>query len=165
MSDRDWTMTETKLDFESTLWPPPPRRDITVNDGEMVRLGDTTVTIHVTPGHTVGTVSPTFEARDASGVHRVLLWGGTSFNFGRKLDRLDAYIDSVDRTAALVEREKIDVLISNHSGYDGAIEKLERRRVAPPGAPNFAGNAKDRPTRTSACGTSTSRFRSAGRDN
>jgi metallo-beta-lactamase class B len=136
MSDRDWTMTETKLDFESTLWPPPPRRDITVNDGEKVRLGDTTVTIHVTPGHTVGTVSPTFEARDASGVHRVLLWGGTSFNFGRKLDRLDAYIDSVDRTAALVEREKIDVLISNHSGYDGAIEKLERRRVAPPGAPN-----------------------------
>ena len=76
------------------------------------------------------------DRRDASGVHRVLLWGGTSFNFGRKLDRLDAYIDSVDRTAALVEREKIDVLISNHSGYDGAIEKLERRRVAPPGAPN-----------------------------
>jgi metallo-beta-lactamase class B len=129
-------MTETKLDFESTLWPPPPRRDISVVDGEKVRLGDTTVTIHLTPGHTVGTVSPTFEVRDATGVHRVLLWGGTSFNFGRKLDRLDAYIDSVAQTAELVEREKIDVLISNHAGFDGAIEKLERRRVAGPGAPN-----------------------------
>ena len=136
MSERDWKMTETKLDFESTLWPLPPRRDIAVTDGERVRLGDTTVTIHVTPGHTVGTVSPTFEVRDAGGVHRVLLWGGTSFNFGRKLDRLDAYIDSVDRTADLVEREKIDVLISNHAGFDGAIEKLERRRIAGPGAPN-----------------------------
>jgi len=136
MSEPDWTMTETKLDFESTLWPPPPRRDISVVDGEKVRLGDTTVTIHLTPGHTVGTVSPTFEVRDATGVHRVLLWGGTSFNFGRKLDRLDAYIDSVAQTAELVEREKIDVLISNHAGFDGAIEKLERRRVAGPGAPN-----------------------------
>ena len=136
MGDRDWTMTETRLDFESSLWPPPPRRDLSVTDGEKVVLGDTTVTIHVTPGHTVGTVSPTFEVRDATGVHRVLLWGGTSFNFGRKLDRLDAYIDSTERTADLVAREKIDVLISNHAGYDGAIEKLERRRTSGPGAPN-----------------------------
>ena len=73
------------LDFESALWPPPPRRDLSVSDGEKVVLGDTTVTIHLTPGHTVGTVSPTFDVRDASGVHRALLWGGTSFNFGRKL--------------------------------------------------------------------------------
>nr|HET7857739.1 MBL fold metallo-hydrolase [Caldimonas sp.] len=136
MSDRDWTMMATKLDFESKLWPPPPQRDLTVTDGEKVRLGDTTVTIHLTPGHTVGTVSPTFEVRDASGVHRVLLWGGTSFNFGRKLDRLDAYIDSTERMAELVAAEKIDVLISNHSGFDGAVEKLERRRAAAPGAPN-----------------------------
>jgi len=136
MGDRDWTMTETKLDFESALWPPPPRRDLSVTDGEKVVLGDTTVTIRVTSGHTVGTVSPTFDVRDATGVHRVLLWGGTSFNFGRKLDRLDAYIDSTERTAEVVAREKVDVLISNHAGFDGAIAKLERRRAAAPGAPN-----------------------------
>lgn len=136
MSDRDWTMTETRLDFASPLWEPPPRRDVSVVDGDKVTLGDTTVTILLTPGHSVGTVSPTFEVRDASGVHRVLLWGGTSFNFGRDLGRLDAYIDSTRRAAELVARERIDVLISNHSGFDDSLVKLQRRRSAPDGAPN-----------------------------
>ena len=136
MSERDWRMTETKLDFESPLWDAPPRRDIAVVDGEDVRLGDTTVTIHLTPGHTVGAISPSFEVRDASGVHRVLLWGGTSFNFGRDLGRLDAYIDSTHRTAELVRREGIDVLISNHSAYDDSLAKLQRLRDAPGVQPN-----------------------------
>ena len=136
MSERDWRMTETKLDFESPLWDAPPKRDIAVVDGEDIRLGDTTVTIHLTPGHTFGAISPSFEVRDASGVHRVLLWGGTSFNFGRDLGRLDAYIESTRRTAELVRREGIDVLISNHSAYDDSLAKLQRLRDAPGAAPN-----------------------------
>ena len=136
MSDLDWTMTETKLDFASPLWPGPPKRDVSVREGDTVVLGDTTVTIRLTPGHSVGTASTVFDVKDASGTHRVLTWGGTSFNFGRDLARLDAYIDSVQRTADLVAREKIDVLLSNHANFDGAVEKLQRRREAGAGAPN-----------------------------
>ena len=136
MSDLDWTMTETKLDFASPLWPGPPKRDVSVGEGDTVVLGDTTVTIRMTPGHSVGTASTVFDVRDASGTHRVLVWGGTSFNFGRDLARLDAYIDSVERTANLVARERIDVLLSNHANFDGAVEKLQRRRDAGPGAAN-----------------------------
>lgn len=136
MSDLDWTMTETKLDFASPLWPGPPKRDISVREGDTVVLGDTTVTIRMTPGHSVGTASTVFDVKDASRTHRVLTWGGTSFNFGRDLARLDAYIDSVQRTADLVAREKIDVLLSNHANFDGAVEKLQKRREAGPGAPN-----------------------------
>jgi len=136
MSQRDWRITETKLDFESPLWDPPPRRDIAVVDGEDVRLGDTVVTIHLTPGHTVGAISPSFEVRDARGVHRVLLWGVTSFNFGRDICRLEAYIESTERAAELVQRERIDVLISNHSGYDDSLAKLQLLRDRPGTQPN-----------------------------
>jgi metallo-beta-lactamase class B len=128
MSEADWRMTETRLEFDSPLWDAPPRRDLVVGDGEEIRLGDTLVTMHLTPGHTLGTLSPSFEVRDASGVHRALLWGGTSFNFGRDVGRLDAYIESTRRVAEIVRSEAIDVLISNHPAFDGSLAKLERIR-------------------------------------
>ena len=34
-----------------------PRRDMVVTDGQKLTLGDRTVEIHLTPGHTPGTVS------------------------------------------------------------------------------------------------------------
>jgi metallo-beta-lactamase class B len=52
------------------------------------------------------------------------------------MGRLDAYIDSVRRTAETVRREGVDVLISNHSAFDDSIAKLERRRAAKPGDAN-----------------------------
>jgi metallo-beta-lactamase class B len=55
---------------------------------------------------------------------------------GKGRSRLDADIDSVQRTMDLVAREKVDVLLSNHAAFDGAVEKLQQRRAAGPGAPN-----------------------------
>lgn len=85
MSELDWKMTETKLEFASSLWGAPPKRDIAVTDGDSITLGDTAVTLLVTAGHTLGTISPVFEVRFAGKTHRVLLWGGTAFNFGKDI--------------------------------------------------------------------------------
>ena len=63
--------------------------------------------------------------------HRVLLWGGTAFNFGRDLGRLASYIAATQRMAKLADEEGIDVLISNHPAYDGSLEKLEKARQQP----------------------------------
>ena len=41
MSGADWTMTEGKLEFESSHWGPVPKRDVTVRDGDVIALGDT----------------------------------------------------------------------------------------------------------------------------
>src|SRR5215475_5769466 len=49
-SDIDWTMMETKLEFDTPLWGRPPKRDVSVVDGDKVRLGDTSVDILITPG-------------------------------------------------------------------------------------------------------------------
>lgn len=136
MSDADWTMTETRLEFATPVWGAPPQRDIAVKDGDRVTLGDTTVTLYLTPGHTMGTLSPVFDVSENGRRHRAMLWGGTSFNFGKDLPRLNSYIGATQRMGALVGAQKIDVMLSNHSGFDGSQAKLAALRQQPAGAAN-----------------------------
>lgn len=57
-------------------------------------------------------------------MNRALLWGGTGFNFGKKPERMQAYINSTARTREVAKQQGIDVFISNHNAYDGSVEKL-----------------------------------------
>ena len=58
-----------------------PKRDIVATDGMKITLGDTTVTIWLTPGHTPGTLSYTFTVLDRGKPVNVAYSGGTAFNF------------------------------------------------------------------------------------
>ena len=139
MSDLDWTMTATQLEFASAHWGAPPKRganDVAVRDADSIALGGARMTFHVTPGHTLGTISPVFEVKDGARTHRAMLWGGTAFNFGNNLPRLDTYIDATDRMAALAEREGVDVMLSNHPGYDDTVAKMARVKSMAPGTDN-----------------------------
>ncbi|RPI61309.1 MAG: MBL fold metallo-hydrolase, partial [Lysobacterales bacterium] len=62
--------------------PWKPRRDMEITDGMKLTLGDTTLTMYHTPGHTNGTVSTLIPLRDGASRHVGALWGGTLFNFG-----------------------------------------------------------------------------------
>jgi metallo-beta-lactamase class B len=137
MGDADWTMLETKPDFPTPMWEPAPKRDISVKDGDTITLGDTTVTMYITPGHTLGTISPVFDVKSGGEKHRVIEWGGTGFNFGKDFVRLDGFIASTKRMRAIVAEQKIDVMISNHGGYDEAPAKLAKRRQDPRGPNPF----------------------------
>lgn len=131
MSGADWTMTETALEFDSPVWGRPPRRDVVVEDGGTVRLGDTNIEVLLTPGHTRGTISLIFDVQHDGRPHRALLWGGTAFNFGRQPDRMQriqAYIDGAARAHEIAGRRNIDVFLSNHPGWDEADAKLARMR-------------------------------------
>lgn len=128
MSEIDWKMTETKLEFSTPLWGDPPKRDLAVADGDKITLGDTTVTLHLTPGHTLGTISPVFEAQSRGKTHRVMIWGGTAFNFGKDIPRLDSYIEAARRMIRLAQEQRVDVLLSNHASYDQTVPKLELLR-------------------------------------
>ena len=132
LSEADWAMMETKLEFDHPLWGRPPKRDVVVTDGGKVQLGDTIVNILITPGHTMGTISPIFDVTLGTQKHRALLWGGTAFNFGRKPERLQAYVEATARARELARQQGVDVFISNHSAYDGSIEKLAAAAGAGP---------------------------------
>jgi metallo-beta-lactamase class B len=137
MSDADWRQVGGTLEFNSPVWGLAPSfdraLDLRLRDGDRLTLGDTAVDIHVTAGHTHGTITPVFEVREGGRTHKVLLWGGTAFNFGKDVARLERYIESTERMAKIARAQGIDVMISNHSGYDGSLAKLEAlRRGASP---------------------------------
>jgi metallo-beta-lactamase class B len=137
MSEADWRQAEGQLEYDSKHWGRPPKfepaRDRRIHDGDKLVLGDTSVTVYVTPGHTHGTISPVFEVAQGGQRHKVLLWGGTAFNFGKDVPRLQGYIDAADRMADIAAKQGIDVMISNHSGYDDSLRKMDelRRGAAP----------------------------------
>lgn len=139
-SEEDWAMMAGTLEFASAVWPAPPKRDIAVRDGDKLVLGDTTLSYHLTPGHTLGTLSLAFDVRDGTRQHRALLWGGTAFNFGKDMPRLQAYHASTEKMRRVAADRSIDVMLSNHPGYDSTVEKLAdlKRRFAE-GAHPFVG--------------------------
>jgi metallo-beta-lactamase class B len=134
MSEADWSMTETRLEFATPIWGAPPKRgpaDISAKDGDRITLGDTSVTLYLTPGHTMGTISPVFDVSSGGRKHRAMLWGGTGFNFGKDVPRLDSYIGATQRMGAIVQTQRIDVMLSNHSNIDDSQAKLAALRQQP----------------------------------
>jgi metallo-beta-lactamase class B len=118
MAAADWEM----LERDDPPWK--PRRDIEITDGMGLTLGDTTLTMHHTPGHTNGTVSTLIPLRDGANRHVGALWGGTLFNFGPDAARFRAYAQSAAKFRELATAAGADVLLSNHSDYDGTKQKL-----------------------------------------
>jgi len=130
MAAADWDM----LERDDPPWK--PRRDIEITDGMQLTLGDTTLTLHHTPGHTNGTVSTLIPLRDGASRHVAALWGGTLFNFGPDASRFRAYADSAAKFRELATAAGADVLLSNHSDYDGTKQKLPALALREPGAPH-----------------------------
>jgi metallo-beta-lactamase class B len=128
-------------DWEATLKRPAtapggvPRKDIAVGpEGSKVTLGDTTVQIIATPGHTPGTLSYVFPVKDKGQTVMVAYSGGTLTGaFGTDGARWDEYIASQRRIAKAAADAGASVLLSNHSEYDGAYTKA--RLVSVPRQP------------------------------
>ena len=105
-----------------------PKRDIVATDGMKITLGDTTVTIWLTPGHTPGTLSYTFTVLDRGKPVNVAYSGGTAFNFVNNtpdpgIRNFQTYIDSQKHMAAKAGSTGATVLLSNHSEFDNAFNK------------------------------------------
>jgi Zn-dependent hydrolases, including glyoxylases len=72
LSPADWDL----LDRDKGSWP-KPKRDMVATDGQKLTLGDTTVTLYLTPGHTYGTISTLIPVKDGGQPHLAATWGGT----------------------------------------------------------------------------------------
>jgi metallo-beta-lactamase class B len=114
----DWDL----LEQQNPSWK--PRRDIEVVDGQKLTLGDTTLELYLTPGHTYGTISTLIPVQDGGTPHVAALWGGTLFNFGPDAERFTAYAESAERFRDIAAQAGADIVLSNHTDYDGSKEKL-----------------------------------------
>jgi metallo-beta-lactamase class B len=119
-------------DWESTLQRPAsaaggvPKRDVAVapEGSTKITLGDTTMTVVPTPGHTPGTLSYVFPVKDQGRTVMVAYSGGTLTGaFGTDGTRWDEYIASQKTIAKVAADAGATVLLSNHSEYDSAYTK------------------------------------------
>jgi len=113
-----------------------PARDMVATDGQKLTLGDTTITMYITPGHTAGTLSYLIPVKDNGTPHLVAEWGGTAFNFPRTPENFRTYTASAIRFGDIAAKAGADVLISNHSEYDGSKTKIPALQLRKPGEPN-----------------------------
>jgi len=136
MSKEDWEFADRTIPERIR-----PKRDIDAKDGDKLTLGDTTITLHLTPGHTPGTLSSIYQVKDRGRTHTVATWGGTTIQGGKPETYL-AYIASADRYRDIVKKSGADIVLSNHTAYDNTpanIGKLATRKPADPN-PYVVGN-------------------------
>jgi metallo-beta-lactamase class B len=56
--------------------------DMVIEDGDTLQLGDQTITLYITPGHTEGVLSMEFRVRDGDDEYRAVIFGGGGANAG-----------------------------------------------------------------------------------
>jgi metallo-beta-lactamase class B len=113
-----------------------PKRDIVAADGQQIMLGDASVTLVPTPGHTPGTLSMLFEVKDGGRPLMVAYSGGTAFNFVNDVPHFDTYIASQRKMAERAGTRNATVLMSNHSEFDNAVTKIKTLAARKAGEPH-----------------------------
>ncbi len=124
-----------------------PRKDMVITDGQKITLGDVTVTLYVTPGHTPGTLSAIIEpltnkksVASDDGRHVAAIWGGTDPSIGRAGVRyypdgqtmMRTHIDSLRRFIDLQTKASVDVVLSPTLRHANMTEKMRYWRMANP---------------------------------
>jgi metallo-beta-lactamase class B len=140
MSQADWdTMAKTN--------DPPelkPKKDMVATDGMKLTLGDTTLTLYLTPGHTPGTVSVIVPLKEGNQRHVGAVWGGINADVGRNgvryfpsmAETFKTWIASAKRFQDIATKANVDVYITLHPFYDKALDKLHAMNFRKPGGPN-----------------------------
>lgn len=129
MGEADWELVETYPNRYTTMAPSrAASRGIVALDGMEITLGDTTVTLWETPGHTPGTLSYTFTVFDDGRPVNVAYSGGTAFNFVNNtpipgIANFQTYIESQQHIAEQAAAVQASVILSNHSEFDNAVNR------------------------------------------
>ncbi len=127
MGKADWDLVARFPNRYSTMTP-DRSNGIEVTEPMVLELGDFSVRIYPTPGHTPGTLSYIFTVHDFGRPVVVAYSGGTAFNFPTEppsvgIPSLESYIASQEAFAERAANAGATVLLSNHSEFDRAYDK------------------------------------------
>jgi len=140
--DADVPVVESggKADFQygsrSEFLYKPVKVDRVLHDGDEVKLGDTVLVAHLTPGHTKGCTTWTMKVTEAGKTHDVVIVGSPNVNPGYKLVSNAAYpqiAEDYERMFRVLKSLPCDLFLGAHGGYFGMEEKYARLK---PGAAN-----------------------------
>ena len=140
--DADVEVVESggKTDFHygtvpSSLYP-PTKVDRVLHDGDEVKLGDTVLVAHLTPGHTKGCTTWTMRVQEAGRTYNVVIIGSPNVNEGYRLVDNAAYpriADDYERMFRVLKSLPCDIFLGAHGAYfdlDGKYARLKERGVA-----------------------------------
>jgi metallo-beta-lactamase class B len=119
---------------------PIPRHDIAVVDGQRITLGDTTVTLYLTPGHTPGTVSALLPVHEGGRTFTLSLYGSVAFPPSleptERTGGLRKYDESVQRFGEISRRAGANGILNTHVFAEGGLNRLALARARQPGQAN-----------------------------
>jgi metallo-beta-lactamase class B len=116
----------------------PVKVDRIVADGERVTLGGSTLTAHLTPGHTRGATTWTMDVREAGQVRHVVFFSSASINAGTRLVNNPLFPDFVEQYEATFAKLKAlpcDIFFAPHGdqfGMTGKFARLDRGETGNP---------------------------------
>jgi metallo-beta-lactamase class B len=108
---------------------PATKVDHMLHDGDTVSLGGTTLTAHLTAGHTKGTTTWTFDEKENGRTLHVVIVGSPNVNPGYKLVNNKAYPQiAADYRREFEELKKLpcDIFLGAHGAYFDLTEKYPR---------------------------------------
>jgi metallo-beta-lactamase class B len=122
MSGADWNLIETPNTFQSDR--ARPKRDVVVKDGQKVTLGDTTLTVMLTPGHTPGTLAILIPVKDKGKPYTALLLsGGTATPTPASLAAFEKALNTAKQAHAAVMLLGHPGVFEDDLGWMAAIRK------------------------------------------
>ena len=147
MGAEDWKLAEApprSATFMGHPYPTPPAKDQNITDGQKLTLGETTVVLYLSPGHTPASMSAIFPVTDNGQPHVLALFGGTGIpphvapdtSSPQKDSGVLVYLESVRRLIKLGQAAGVDGAISTHPIFDGTIAKTSEIRSRKPGDAN-----------------------------
>jgi metallo-beta-lactamase class B len=116
-TEEDWQLIEQAASRPGRNGAPPPRapkRDKIVMDGQNLTLGDTTLKMYKTPGHTPGVTSFEFTVFDNGVPHKAYYSGGLG---GR--DGVRGFEQALASTERVKKIPGIEVYFANHGWNPG----------------------------------------------
>jgi len=135
MSDADWALMEKTIraagekEVAEKLVP----RDIVIKDGDTLKLGETTINLYVTPGHTEGSLSLQYPVYENGKEYKVFNWAGPTLQ-SNDVPMIEAFLNTTKRLQTLTQGH--DVWLHSHPWSVSFFQKYDRLKVRKPGEPN-----------------------------
>ena len=107
----------------------PATADRLLHDGDKVSLGGTTLTCHLTPGHTKGCTTWTMDVTEQGKVYHVLFFGSTTVLDGVSLVNNAKYATIAQdylKTYQKLKSLPCDVFLAPHAGFFGLADKAAK---------------------------------------
>ena len=104
----------------------PAKVDRVLHDGDEVRLGETVLVAHLTPGHTKGCTTWTMKVTERGKTYDVAIIGSPNVNPGYKLVGNSAYpqiAGDYERMWRVLKSLPCDIFLGAHGNYFGLEEK------------------------------------------